>query len=72
LGFRADRPSWDELMHRLGYDRMLAQGRDVGAAVTDAMAGQTREGPARLPNLNYVHEVTTVVLRGGGAVRVRG
>jgi hypothetical protein len=33
-----------ELMNRLGYTRYVAQGGDVGAAVTDAMARQTPEG----------------------------
>jgi pimeloyl-ACP methyl ester carboxylesterase len=30
--------AWAELMHRLGYTRYVAQGGDVGAAVTDAIA----------------------------------
>jgi pimeloyl-ACP methyl ester carboxylesterase len=30
--------AWDELMHRLGYARYVAQGGDVGSQVTDAMA----------------------------------
>jgi pimeloyl-ACP methyl ester carboxylesterase len=30
--------AWAELMKRLGYDRYVAQGGDVGAAVTDTMA----------------------------------
>jgi pimeloyl-ACP methyl ester carboxylesterase len=29
--------AWDELMRRLGYDRYVAQGGDVGSQVTDAM-----------------------------------
>jgi pimeloyl-ACP methyl ester carboxylesterase len=29
--------AWDVLMHRLGYDRYVAQGGDVGSQVTDAM-----------------------------------
>jgi pimeloyl-ACP methyl ester carboxylesterase len=36
--------AWAELMHRLGYDRYVAQGGDVGAAVTDAMGRQAPEG----------------------------
>jgi pimeloyl-ACP methyl ester carboxylesterase len=36
--------AWDELMHRLGYDRYVAQGGDVGSSVTDAMARQAPEG----------------------------
>jgi pimeloyl-ACP methyl ester carboxylesterase len=36
--------AWAELMRRLGYARYVAQGGDVGAAVTDAMARQAPEG----------------------------
>jgi pimeloyl-ACP methyl ester carboxylesterase len=36
--------AWAELMHRLGYDRYVAQGGDVGAAVTDAMGRIGPEG----------------------------
>jgi pimeloyl-ACP methyl ester carboxylesterase len=36
--------AWDELMHRLGYTRYVAQGGDVGAGVTDAMGRQAPEG----------------------------
>jgi pimeloyl-ACP methyl ester carboxylesterase len=36
--------AWAELMHRLGYDRYVAQGGDVGAGVTDAMGRQAPEG----------------------------
>jgi hypothetical protein len=35
--------AWAELMGRLGYDRYVAQGGDVGAAVTDAMGRQAPE-----------------------------
>jgi pimeloyl-ACP methyl ester carboxylesterase len=38
--------AWAELMHRLGYTRYVAQGGDVGAAVTDAMGRQAPEGLA--------------------------
>src|ERR687896_718528 len=38
--------AWAELMHRLGYTRYVAQGGDVGAAVTDAMGRQGPEGLA--------------------------
>jgi pimeloyl-ACP methyl ester carboxylesterase len=38
--------AWAELMHRLGYTRYVAQGGDVGAAVTDAMSRQAPEGLA--------------------------
>jgi pimeloyl-ACP methyl ester carboxylesterase len=37
--------AWAKLMQRLGYTRYVAQGGDVGAAVTDAMG---RHGPAGL------------------------
>ena len=36
--------SWGELMSRLGYTRYVAQGGDVGAGVTDAMARQATGG----------------------------
>jgi pimeloyl-ACP methyl ester carboxylesterase len=36
--------AWAELMARLGYTRYVAQGGDVGAAVTDAMGRQGPEG----------------------------
>jgi pimeloyl-ACP methyl ester carboxylesterase len=36
--------AWAELMHRLGYDRYVAQGGDVGAGVTDAMGRQAPDG----------------------------
>ncbi|MGZ4319699.1 MAG: epoxide hydrolase family protein [Gaiellaceae bacterium] len=36
--------AWAKLMHRLGYTRYVAQGGDVGAAVTDAMGRQAPEG----------------------------
>ncbi|HMD92922.1 MAG TPA: epoxide hydrolase N-terminal domain-containing protein [Trebonia sp.] len=36
--------AWAELMRRLGYDRYVARGGDVGAAVTDAMGRQAPEG----------------------------
>jgi len=57
--------AWSELMRRLGYDRFVAQGGDVGAGVTDAMGRLGPEGlvgihtnllvpalndPASLPN----------------------
>ena len=37
-------PAWAELMRRLGYTGYVAQGGDVGAAVTDTMARQAPEG----------------------------
>ena len=36
--------AWAELMNRLGYTHYVAQGGDVGAAVTDAMGRQAPEG----------------------------
>src|SRR3954464_10573636 len=36
--------AWSELMRRLGYARYVAQGGDLGAAVTDAMGRQAPEG----------------------------
>jgi pimeloyl-ACP methyl ester carboxylesterase len=36
--------AWAELMQRLGYARYVAQGGDVGAAVTDALGRQAPKG----------------------------
>ena len=45
LGPRPHRAgAWAELMRRLGYTRYVAQGGDVGAAVTDAMGRQAPDG----------------------------
>jgi pimeloyl-ACP methyl ester carboxylesterase len=46
LGWYAGRvaEAWPELMRRLGYSRYVAQGGDVGAAITDAMGRQAPEG----------------------------
>ena len=46
LGWWAGRvaKAWPELMNRLGYTRYVAQGGDVGAAVTDAMGRLAPEG----------------------------
>jgi len=38
--------AWAKLMQRLGYTRYVAQGGDVGAAVTDAMGRQAPDGLA--------------------------
>ena len=48
LGWDAARTAraWAELMRRLGYDRYVAQGGDVGALVTDLMGRQGVEGLA--------------------------
>src|SRR3954452_8270475 len=45
LGWNVGRiaQGWAELMRRLGYTRYVAQGGDVGAAVTDAMGRQAPE-----------------------------
>src|SRR5262249_3948455 len=46
LGWHVGRiaQAWAELMHRLGYTRYVAQGGDVGAAVTDVMGRQGPDG----------------------------
>jgi pimeloyl-ACP methyl ester carboxylesterase len=46
LGWYAGRfaEAWGKLMPRLGYTRYVAQGGDVGAAVTDAMGRQSPAG----------------------------
>jgi pimeloyl-ACP methyl ester carboxylesterase len=46
LGWNVDRTgrAWAELMNRLGYERYVAQGGDVGAAVTDLMGRQAPDG----------------------------
>ena len=46
LGWYAGRvaEAWGKLMPRLGYSHYVAQGGDVGAAVTDAMGRQAPEG----------------------------
>jgi pimeloyl-ACP methyl ester carboxylesterase len=46
LGWDSSRTAqaWPKLMERLGYTRYVAQGGDVGAAITDAMGRQAPEG----------------------------
>jgi pimeloyl-ACP methyl ester carboxylesterase len=46
LGWNTGRMAraWTELMKRLGYTRFVAQGGDVGAAVTDALGKQAPDG----------------------------
>jgi pimeloyl-ACP methyl ester carboxylesterase len=46
LGWNVGRvaQAWAELMHRLGYAYYVAQGGDVGAAVTDTMGRQAPDG----------------------------
>src|SRR5437660_4135234 len=51
--------AWAELMQRLGYARYVAQGGDVGAAITDAMG---RVGP---PGLVAIHTNLLVAGLGG-------
>jgi pimeloyl-ACP methyl ester carboxylesterase len=53
-------PAWAELMRRLGYTRYVAQGGDVGAAVTDTMGRQAPEG------LLGIHMNLLVTALGGG------
>jgi len=36
--------AWAELMHRLGYERYVAQGGDLGAIVTDVMGRRAPQG----------------------------
>jgi pimeloyl-ACP methyl ester carboxylesterase len=45
--------AWAELMNRLGYTRYVAQGGDIGAGVTDAMAIQAPDGLAGI-HLNFL------------------
>jgi pimeloyl-ACP methyl ester carboxylesterase len=45
--------AWAQLMSRLGYTRYVAQGGDVGAAVTDTMAALAPEGLAGV-HLNFL------------------
>jgi len=57
--------AWAELMNRLGYTRYVAQGGDIGAGVTDAMAIQAPDGLAGI-HLNFLRrpplEVVAVLL----------
>jgi pimeloyl-ACP methyl ester carboxylesterase len=52
--------AWAELMHRLGYPGYVAQGGDVGSAVTDAMGRQAPEG------LRGIHLNLLLTALGGG------
>ena len=54
--------AWAELMNRLGYGRYVAQGGDVGASITDAMARQAPQG------LVGIHTNLLVTALGGGAM----
>jgi len=53
--------AWAELMSGLGYTRYVAQGGDVGAAVTDAMAIQAPGGLAGI-HLNFLRRPPLDVL----------
>jgi hypothetical protein len=61
LGWDAARTgrAWAQLMRRLGYDRYVAQGGDVGALVTDLMGRQAVEGLAGY-HLNLLTAVLAV------------
>jgi pimeloyl-ACP methyl ester carboxylesterase len=63
LGWWAGRvaQAWAQLMRRLGYNRYVAQGGDVGAAITDAMDRQAPEG------LIGIHTNLLVTGLGGGS-----
>jgi pimeloyl-ACP methyl ester carboxylesterase len=54
--------AWAELMSRLGYDRYVAQGGDVGSAVTDAMG---RQAPAGLLGIHLNLLLSGLVLGAG-------
>ena len=70
VGWSPDRvaQAWAQLMNRLGYGRYVAQGGDVGAAVTDAMAIQGAPGLAGI-HLNFLRrpppEVAAAVFGAG-------
>src|SRR3954465_7321548 len=59
--------AWAELMNRLGYTRYVAQGGDVGAAVTDTMAIQAPDGLIGI-HLNFLRrpppEVAAAIFAG--------
>ena len=61
LGWGAGRiaPAWAELMKRLGYDRYVAQGGDVGALVTDTMGRVGVDGLAGI-HLNLLPAVLAI------------
>src|SRR5262252_3440292 len=65
--------AWAELMKCLGYTRYVAQGGDVGAAVTDAMARQAPQGLLGV-HFNFLrtppHDVAAAVF--GGAPEPEG
>jgi pimeloyl-ACP methyl ester carboxylesterase len=53
--------AWAELMSTLGYTRYVAQGGDVGAGVTDAMAVQAPNGLAGI-HLNFLRRPPADIL----------
>jgi pimeloyl-ACP methyl ester carboxylesterase len=61
LGWNVGRvaQAWAELMHRLGYTHYVAQGGDVGAAVTDTIGRQAPQG------LVGIHMNLLVTILGG-------
>jgi pimeloyl-ACP methyl ester carboxylesterase len=71
VGWDPDRvaQAWAELMSRLGYSRYVAQGGDIGASVTDALARQAPDGLAGI-HLNFLSGAPTDVLAAvfGGSV----
>jgi len=52
---------WAELMNRLGYTRYVAQGGDIGAGVTDALAIQAPDGLAGI-HLNFLRRPPLAVV----------
>jgi pimeloyl-ACP methyl ester carboxylesterase len=65
--------AWAELMNRLGYTRYVAQGGDVGAAVTDTMAILAPDGLAGI-HLNFLRRppLELVAAIFGGAPEPQG
>jgi pimeloyl-ACP methyl ester carboxylesterase len=59
--------AWADLMNRIGYTRYVAQGGDVGSAVTDTMAIQAPKGLVGI-HLNFLRrpplDVTAAALAG--------
>jgi len=53
--------AWAQLMNRLGYTRYVAQGGDIGAGVTDAMAIQAPDGLAGI-HLNFLRRPPLAVV----------
>jgi pimeloyl-ACP methyl ester carboxylesterase len=65
--------AWAELMNRLGYTRYVAQGGDIGAAITDSMAIQAPDGLAGI-HLNFLRRPPPDVVAAvfGGAPEPHG